>query len=274
MLKHIFSYFDKSSTFISGVLAIGIYFVLLLTLLFYFNTRQAIKPVHYVKKNEDKIRISIASAPTKEKVQTPSEQPAIPKVPIPPKVVKTKPQKKETVKKQKDTSKKVIKEKVVKKKPKKKEEEKPKPSPKPKKVNKPKSLFENIKTNKPKEKPKKQEKPKPTEKPKKKSASEMLSESMKIQKQSDRGNENAYFALIEEKLKGWPAQSEYAGETVEIRINVENTGKFTFKILRHSSNVGFNNSLKAYLKQLQSIGLGRHKRNRAYVIDVEFEARE
>jgi len=261
--------FKRSSTIISGFFAVGIYILLLLLLVFYFNAREKIKPIHYVKKNEDKIRVSLASEPIKPEIKSP-------------KVSKPIATKKETVKKVKDTRKKVIKEKIVKKvKPKKKPKEKPKE--KPKKVNKPKSLFENIKTSKkPKEKPKKQEKlkaknPKFVEKPKKKSASEILSESMKVQKASDRGAKNSYLAGAEEKLKqGWYSQSSFIDGIGQafVRIKVSPSGHFTFKILKYSSNPNFNTLLKAYLEQYQKIGLGRHKGNRPYDIDVEFEAKE
>ncbi len=58
------------------------------------------------------------------------------------------------------------------------------------------------------------------------SASDLVSDSLKIQKNSDSGVENAYFAQIEEKLKGWPAQSEYAGEMAKVSIVVEPSRRF------------------------------------------------
>ena len=42
----------KSSTLISGLLAFGIYITVIGLLLFYFNSRDEKKSVHYVKKNE------------------------------------------------------------------------------------------------------------------------------------------------------------------------------------------------------------------------------
>jgi len=211
---------NKSSTFISGVLAFGIYFTLIIILLFYFNTRDAKKSVHYVKK--------------------------------------------EVVKK-KVVKKKVIKEKIVKKvkTPKKKKDSNTK---KPKKVNKPKDLFANVSTSK---KVRKQKVPKP-----KVSASELFTNSIKVQKPSDRGIENAYFSKVEEKLKGWPAQSEYAGEKAKVWIKVEPSGAFKFKVITASGSEAFNSGLMAYLKQLQTIGFGQHKGNRAYELDVEFIATE
>ena len=60
----------KSSTFISGVLAVGIYVFIIGLLLFYFNTRDAQKPIHYVKKNEDRIRVTMAAPKNKAKKKT------------------------------------------------------------------------------------------------------------------------------------------------------------------------------------------------------------
>ena len=70
MNKSSFSFFNKSSTFISGVFAIGIYVFVIGLLLFYFNTRDTQKPIHYVKKNEDRIRVTMASPKNKTKTKT------------------------------------------------------------------------------------------------------------------------------------------------------------------------------------------------------------
>ena len=256
---------NKSSTFISGVLAFGIYFILIITLLFYFNTRDEKKPIHYVKKNEDRIRVSVSS---------PSS--------LPKKVVKPKPKKKvaapkpkkkvEKVVKKKVVKKKVIKEKVVKKvkPPKKKKETKTTT----KKVNKPKSLFDNVKTKKQPSKPKKKKVEKQKVTKPKVSASKLLNDSMKVQKPSDRGIENAYLARVEEKLNGWPAQSEYAGEKAKVLLKIQTNGSFTFKVITGSSNHDFNVGLEEYLKQLQRFGFGPHKGGRVYKIDVVFIATE
>ncbi len=100
----------------------------------------------------------------------------------------------------------------------------------------------------------------------------MVSSSLKIQKKSDRGIENAYFALIEEKLKGWPAQSEYAGEMAKVWIKVQPSGRFVFKVTTASGIDAFNSGLIAYLEQLQRIGFGPHKGKRPYTLNVEFVA--
>jgi hypothetical protein len=265
----------KTSTTISGILAVVIYLGAVSLFFIYFNSKERQKPIHYVKKNEDKIRVTLASPePIKPKPTPKEKQP-----PTPPKASK-----KEVIKRQKDTTKKVIKEKVVKKAPPQKPKEPPKE--KPKIINKPKSskdLFANVKApKKPKEtpKPKKQEKPTPkptpSPKPKRPSASDILKQQQlkNEKKKSEKGIENAYLAGVEEKLMGWPAQSEFAGEVVKVRLKVNPSGRFVFKILRHSSNPQFTKGLEAYLKQLQRMGLGRHKGGRSYVIDVEFEAKE
>ena len=261
---------NKSSTFISGVLAFGVYFVLLTTLLFYFNMREENKPIHYVKKNEDRIRVSMASPKSESKKQTKKVvKKQVPKKVQKKKVVKEKPKKKvvkkEVVKKKvipkKVVKKKVIKEKVVK---------KVKP-PKKKKETKPKDLFANVTANK---KPEKKRVYKPKDSKPKVSASELFNNSIKVQKPSDRGIEIAYLAKVEEKLNGWPAQSEYAGEKAKVSLKIQTNGKFTFKVITGSSNPDFNEGLIAYLKQLQRFGFGSHKGGRSYAIDVEFVATE
>jgi len=282
MNKSSFSLFNKSSTFISGAFAIGIYVTLIVVLLFYFNTRDTKKSVHYVKKNDDRIRVTMASPKNKTKSKT---KPSVKKKTPPKKKIEKKEtrktKKKETVKKQKDTRKKVIKEKIVKK-----VKQKPKvvkKIPPKKKVNKPKDLFANVSSSK---KPPKKNIIKVSSKPlkvkqnnlikvsNKPSASDLVSSSLKIQKKSDRGVENAYFALIEERLKGWPAQSDYAGEMAKVWIKVQPSGHFVFRVITASGNADFNTGLIAYLKQLQGIGFGPHKGSRAYELNVEFIAKE
>jgi len=261
---------NKSSTFISGVLAVGIYITFILLLIIYFNTRDVKKPIHYVKKNEDRIRISVATPKEKTKKQTkkPVKKKAVKKKPTPKKKIV----KKETVKKKKTVKKKVLKEKIVKKPKKVKKQDIN--TTRPKKVNKPKSLFDNVKTKKqPSNRKNKKVVKQKVIKPKV-SASELLNDSIKVQKPSDRGIENAYFARIEEKLKGWPAQSEYAGEMAKVWLKVKPSGKFEFKVITASGIEDFNIGLVAYLRQLQRIGFGPHKGDRAYELDVEFVATE
>ncbi len=261
----------KSSTLISGLLAVGIYISVIGLLLFYFNTRDAKKPVHFVKKNEERIRVSMSEPKPQVKKEI---------KPAPKKIEKhkPKPKPKKAVKK-KVVEKKVIKEKVVKK-AKVVKKKKDVNTTRPKKVNKPKDLFANISSKKTVEQPKKVKIPvkpkkdtlkKISEKP---SASDLVSDSLKKQKKSDVGIENAYLAKIEEKLKGWPAQSEYAGEKAKVWLRVEPNGTFQYKVVTASGNEAFNTGLMAYLEQLKKIGFGPHKGNRAYELDVEFVATE
>ncbi|MDQ7085560.1 MAG: TonB C-terminal domain-containing protein [Sulfurovum sp.] len=259
----------KSSTLVAGIFSVGIYISVLLLLVLYIDSTQTQKPVHFVKKNEDAIRISMASVEV-----TPKEI-----IPVTKPTKKEEPQRKDRAKKEKDTDKKVLKEKIVKKvKPK-----KPKTPPKkviPKKINKPKDLFASVSTpKKPKNKPKKAlEKIKPKKVPPKvakASASDIVSDSFKQQKTSDKGKVNAYGALVESKLYEWSGEAEFAGEHAVIRLKIQRNGKFSFKILRSSSNVNFKDSLKAYLTQLQRIGFTRHDNSKGYYeFDVEFEAKE
>ncbi|GIU00677.1 hypothetical protein TSL6_11830 [Sulfurovum sp. TSL6] len=270
----------KSSTLISGLLAFGIYFSVIALLLFYFNTRDQQKPVHYVKKNEERIRVSMNTPKPQVKKEI-KEQPK--KVVKSKPKTKPKPKPKKTVKKtvkKKVVKKKVIKEKVVKK-AKVVKKKKDVNTTKPKKVNMPKDLFANITSKKKIEKPKPIKttpvKPKKThiaKVPNKTSASDLVSDSLKKQKKSDVGIENTYLAMIEEKLKGWPAQSEYAGEKARVWIKVEPNGRFQYKVVTASGNDAFNAGLISYLKQLQKIGFGPHKGNRPYELDVEFIAKE
>jgi protein TonB len=269
----------KSSTFISGILAVGVYLSIVGLVLFYFNTRNDTKSIHYVKKNEDRIRVTMSAPKNKQKQKTKKatqkKTPPVKKVLKTPKVKQA--SKKNTVKKRVDKRKKIIKEKIVKK-----AKVKPKVIKKPikkrtiKKVNKPKDLFANVasskKSVKKKSKPNVLKKVSQSKIAKRTSASDLVSNSQKVQKKSDKGIQNAYFALIEEKLKGWPAQSEYAGEMAKVWIKVEPSGKFIYKVITASANANFNEGLIAYLKQLQRFGFGKHKANRAYEINVEFVA--
>ena len=262
----------KSSLFISGLLAFGIYFMLIGLLLFYFNTREEKKSVRYVKKDEHRIQVAI-SAPKK----VAKTKPAKPKTKSKPKKAKVKPK----PKLKKVVKKKVIKEKVMKKKVVKKKDQN---LTKPKKVNKPKDLFANVssskKITKPKldmkitdkpVKPKKSSLIKVSDKP---SASQLVSNSLKVQKSSDSGVENAYLAKVQSLLEGWPAQSEYAGEKVKVLLQIEPSGFFEFKIKSASNNYDYNDGLVEYLEQLQEMGFGRHKGNRTYQFEAEFIAKE
>jgi protein TonB len=255
---------------LTGSLAFGIYFVVIGLLIYYFNTKTRQESVHYVKKNDNRIQVALAT-PEKKKAKKPQ--------PTPKKKPTQKPSKKETVKKTQPT-KKVIKEKVVKK-VEKKVPKKVVKKPEPKQINKPKSLFDSVSTSKPKDIIKVTDKPVET-KPKldiikveeKTSASDLVSSSLTIDQRKDRGVESAYLAKIEERLYEWPAQSEYAGENARVMLVIEPSGMFTFRVISGSNNIGFNEGLEAYLRQLQRFGFGPHKGGRAYELDVEFIATE
>jgi protein TonB len=260
----------KSSTLISGLLAFGIYVAVITLLLFYFNSKEVKKPLHYVKKNEERIRVSMAAPKPEKEIHKETKKIVKPKPkPKPKKAVKKQVVKKKVIKK------KVIKEKVVKK-AKTPKKIKDVNSTKPKKINKPKDLFANVSSKKKVEEPKKTAVPQKPKKraPDKPSATALLFDSLKTEKKSDRGIEDAYLAKIEEKLKGWPAQSDYAGEMAKVLIRVEPNGSFEFKVITASGNEAFNAGLIAYLKQLQVIGFDQHKGNRAYDLNVEFVARD
>jgi protein TonB len=263
----------KSSTFISGFLAFGIYFILIGLLIFYFNTRDEKKSVHYVKKDERRIQVALS---TPKKAINP--KPKVKPKPKPKPKVKPKVKPKPKPKPKKEVKKKVIKEKVVKKVVKKKDVN----LTKPKKINKPKDLFANVKapkkktlivvTDKPIKTTPKSNLIKVIDKPI--SASERISSSLKVQKSSDSGVENTYLAKVQSMLEGWPAQSEYAGEKVKVLLLIDPTGGFEFKLKTASNNENFNLGLIEYLEQLQTIGFGRHKGERTYKFEAEFIAKE
>ena len=67
----------KPSKLIPGALAIGIYFVVLGLLVFYFNSRSEDKAKKYVKKDEHRIQVALSSSSkpksvTKKKEKVPS----------------------------------------------------------------------------------------------------------------------------------------------------------------------------------------------------------
>ena len=258
----------KPSKLIPGVLAIGIYLVLLGLLVFYFNSRSEDKAKKYVKKDEHRIQVALSSS-AKSKSVTKKKEKA--------KAVK-KVQKKSKPKLKKTTKKRVIKEKVVKKKPvKKKVVKKPKP-----KKNNTKDLFANVKAPEKKNIIKVSKKPIKS-KPKKnlikmtdnpKSATNRINNSLKNQKSKETGVESAYLAKVQRLLEGWPAQSDYAGEKVKVILYISPSGFFDFKITSASRNPDFNRGLKEYLEQLQEFGFGRHKGGRVYNFEAEFIAKE
>ena len=289
---------EKKSTLIFGLIALGIYFLLVGTLVFYFNFRHTQKPKHFVvknssTKNEQVIKVSLSSLPplpqyikkrkTHKKLKSKIKHKkhkikkrVVKKKRVKKRVLKKKVPIKKVIKKRKLHKKRTIKKIVTKKNNIKKQKTKKTiiKSTKEhnttikKKIISTKSLFSNIKSKKSSHiKEKKIIK-------KKIASSSSLFDTLKIKKHKDKGIENRYLSNIEKTLKGWPAQSEYAGEKATVWLKIKPNGKFNFKILNASKNYNFNEGLKSYLKQLQTFGFGHHKGRRDYEINVEFIAKE
>ena len=265
----------------SGLMALALYMGLVFTLVYYFNTRQTEKPKHFVMKNDESIRVSLSSASSsasssrnvaKKSVSKPIAKPRIvkkptPKKPIPKKPTPPKPIPKKVIEKvvPKKVIEKIIPKKVVEKVvPKKVIPQKPTPQ---KHVMTTKELMASLETG---QKPSSKTTPSLT----KSKAGQTTSNHSTKAPPLDKGIANAYFAKVEDKLKGWPAQSEYAGEKAEVYLEIEPTGSFTFRVISASGNREFNEGLKAYLTQLQMFGFGRHQGGRAYELHVEFIANE
>lgn len=272
---------DRSPKLIWGLLALGIYVLLIGLLLYYFNVREEEKGKRYVKKNEQRIQVALSSPkkainPQPQTVPKPVVKPKPKTTSKPKKVVKSQPKPQIKPKPAKVETKKVMKEKVVKKVIKKKDVNMKKTKKKPL------DLFANVKTppkkniitvtDKPVKSKPKSNLIKVTEK--KHSASELINTSLKNQKSSDSGVEDAYLAKVQSMLEGWPAQSEYAGEKVKVHLFIDPTGSFEFEVKSASNNDNFNRDLIEYLKQLQVIGFGRHKGSRTYKFEAEFIAKE
>ena len=243
----------KHLKLLSGTAAFVIYFIILAILINYFNHHSRKKPIHYVKKNENRISVAIASGtPKKESIKSKKTRKAKakPKTKEKPKYKKTRKNKSESKKKRETEKKKTDKTKKEKKEHKK-EKSKPKSNLK--------NLFGNIKEKKP---------------PKEKKKVPKKDQRKKGKKNRDKGIENAYFAKVENVLQNWPAQSEFAGEKIKVWLRIKQDGSFTFKVLSASGNDLFNEELINYLKQLQKIGFGRHSNSKPYELNVEFIAKE
>jgi protein TonB len=234
---------------LTGILATSIYLFFVGLLFYYFNHHSEKKSIHFVKKNSERISVSIPAQNSKADKSNPKH---IKKSLSKPKkkVVKKKVTKKKVVKK-KATKKKVVKKKVVKKRVKKRTIEKSRREKKQKaKVS---NLFDKIGDKKPSNR-----------KDGKKRKKEDL----------DRGILNAYLANLEDILQGWSAQSEFAGESAKIWLKINRDGSFKFKLISPSNNQDFNSGLIQYLKQLQKIGFDPHKNSKPYELNIEFIAKE
>lgn len=262
---------------LSGTAAIGIYLCVVLTLIYYFNTKSRTKRVNYVEKNTPHIRIDLATSDTSSsKKMSPVKKPKKRKNRIT-KKEKRKIEKKrkvvsKTSKKVKKTSKKARKKTAVAKDTKKER----KKMRKPKRKEKPKALFSAIKT---------------TDSAKKSSRKQHTVSSKRLFEKVDapnkkriskgkekthrtKGVENAYLAKIQRLLEQWPAQSDFAGEKVKVLLKIRPDGFFDFTLVRRSANPAFNKALSDYLKQLQRFGFGPHKGGRTYIFEAEFIAKE
>ncbi len=301
---------EKFVTFISGIFAVGIYYLFINILFYYFDYHKTQKALHFVKKNENRIRITLSSpikhssksskskepkilkkqkTTPKKIVKKPIEKKVVPKKAVPKKVVPKKViPKKVVIKKEipkkiipkKITKPKIIKEKVVKKIVTKKIIKKSvaKVSPPKRKSIDTKELFSSIST---KYTPSKTvNKPKPHIKESIDSlfggytpnSSSKRPADKGIKERRDKGVQNAYFAKIKDILTGWPAQHNFIGQKAIVFIKVEPSGKFVFRVTTASENQEFNIELILYLRGLQERGFGRHKGKRAYTLDVEFIA--
>jgi len=277
----------KKSQIVSGLVAVGIYICFLVLLVLYFNIHSDNKQKRYVKKDEHKIHIALANMPF-EKKQKKTVKKKLPKLKKPPKAKK----KKHIIKKKslkhtksiKKRDRKVLKKTKVKRKIVKKQKIKTEDKNITKKQQRIKTtdLFANLKVKQKKhplitisDKPiiskPKQNLIKLSDKP---SALKMVNSSLKKQKNMDSGVSNQYLARVQRILEDWPAQSEFAGESVKVLLFIKPNGKFEFEIKSASSNPNFNEALIEYLRQLQPIGFGRHKGHRTYNFEANFVAKE
>jgi outer membrane biosynthesis protein TonB len=230
---------------ISGLLAWAIYLLVIVLIAGYVERIRPVKPIHFVRHNDPRIEVAL-TAPAASKAPKNPEALSKPKKAKDPKP-SVKPSDKTKRPPQKSTPK--IKKEMRKPQPKNHNKHQP---PKPALE----SLFAGVQEKRPQKTPTK---------------SQQKATLKKVSPQ-DRGIKNAYYAKVEEMLRNWPAQSEFAGERVHVRLTIDRDGSFDYRLLRRSANSAFNAVLVAYLKQLQNIGFGRHEHPRAYEIDVEFVA--
>jgi protein TonB len=269
----------RNHKLITGLISVGIYIFVVGLLVFYFNVHNKNISKRFVKKDDHKIQISIATLSKRTQK---------------PKKIHTKTHPKRIKPKSKIDKKKIIKKSKVRKKPKikpKKRVIKSKKIVKNRDKNitkkqhriKPTDLFANVKVTK--KKPLVQITSKPIE-PKSKqnlikitsklhlSAMQKINNSLKVQPNKNSGIRNEYLARVQEQLEDWPTQSDFAGQSVKVLLYIKPSGDFTFEIKSASSNLEFNQSLSKYLKQLQVIGFGRHEGSKTYVFEANFVAKE
>ncbi len=222
----------------AGIAAVIIYLAVIGVIFYYFGFRHSEKSTHFVAKNQKGIAVSLAGPPRPNVSKPPSKKPVKKRRHPKPRNINAS---------QKSPA--------------------SKPARKSPKARKPdtKRLFSHVKV--PPKKP--AEHLRSGNAGRKKEGTKSLKKS-----QSERGVENAYLAKVENLLKGWPAQANFAGEEIDIRLKIYPDGHFDYEILRLSGNPDFNHELINYLKQLQRFGFGPHSRNRPYDIEVKFVAHE
>jgi len=226
----------------SIVIAVTIYLLLIVVLMFSLYYKPSMpKAKLYTAKKSDIIEVSLGS-PAHSNIHKKSNK----------KIRKKRTKVPKKVRNVKKIEKKHIKKKIVKK------HNKPRKKRKTDRLNT-KSLFKNL--------PSGIKDDKPENKPVGKSGKSIK----KVNKSS--GIENAYFAKIQNILKGWPAQNNFVGEKIRVELTVYASGMFDYKILSRSLNPEFNNALKSYLEQLKRFGFGPHHNPKPYKIIVEFIAK-
>lgn len=109
---------------------------------------------------------------------------------------------------------------------------------------------------------------------KKESSAPVARKSLKKSSKEAKGIVNKYLAGVERRLKGWPAQVNFAGEEIDVYLKIYASGKFEYKILKFSDNREFNDALVAYLDTLRRSGFDPHDRKRPYEIEVKFIAHD
>ncbi len=225
----------------AGMVAFGVYFGVLATLLYYFGYHSRSEPRHFVTKNEKGITVTLAGA----------RPPALAKAShrkVPRSKRHSKPR--NVTRKRKAPPKAPAKSKAKSRK---------KPDAK--------KLFSGVKPSK-KSSDKTAAKRRGEKIPKKRRGESIKKPSR------ESGVENAYLARVERALRNWPAQANFAGEEIDVWLKIYPSGSFEYKILKLSGNPDFNRELLGYLKQLQRIGFGPHRFGRPYEIEVKFVAKE
>ena len=198
----------------------------------------------------------------------------VPKKVTPKKVVPKKIPKKVVPKK---IPKKVVPKKVVPKPPKKTTPKKVVPKP-PKRVvpkkTTAKDLFATVKTETPVKKAPKQV-VRPVKQPSSIRHNASMTDRIKATHQSGRvsnanrekGIENAYIAKVKQHMNNWHAVGA-KGQLVTVHLTIFQSGKFRYTVRGVGGSM--KTSLTQYLKTLNSMGLGRHKKSTPYSIQVRF----